>query len=136
MGLRWLDVLVVTGYMIAMVAIGLRFASRQTTTEAYFVARRSIPAWALSMSLVATIISAVTFIAYPGSGYAGNWSMLVPGIMVIAVFAIVGSVIIPFYRHAVGMSAYEYFGNRFGYPARAYSSLAFLVGTFSKMACD
>ena len=54
--------------------------------------------------------------------------------MVIAVLAIVGSVIIPFYRHTVGMSAYEYFGNRFGYPARAYSSLAFVVGTFSKMA--
>ena len=134
MGLRWLDALVVTAYMIAMVAIGLRFARRQTTTETYFVARRSIPAWALGMSVLATIISAVTFIAYPGSGYAGNWSMLVPGIMVIAVFAIVGSVIIPFYRHAVGMSAYEYLGNRFGYPARAYSSLAFVVGTFSKMA--
>jgi SSS family solute:Na+ symporter len=134
MGLRWLDALVVTAYMIVMLAIGLRFVRRQTTTETYFVARRSIPAWALGMSLLATIISAVTFIAYPGSGYAGNWSMLVPGIMVIAVLAIIGSVIIPFYRHAVGMSAYEYFGNRFGYPARAYSSLAFLVGTFSKMA--
>jgi SSS family solute:Na+ symporter len=134
MGLRWLDALVVAAYMIAMVTIGLRFARRQTTTEAYFVARRSIPAWALGMSLLATIISAVTFIAYPGSGYAGNWSMLVPGIMVVAVLAMVGSVIIPFYRRAVRMSAYEYFGNRFGYPARAYSALAFVVGTFSKMA--
>jgi solute:Na+ symporter, SSS family len=93
--------------MSAMVAIGFRFAQRQTTTESYFVAKRSIPAWALGMSLLATIISAVTFIAYPGAGYAGNWSMLVPGIMVIAVLAIVGSVIIPFYRHTVGMSAYE-----------------------------
>jgi SSS family solute:Na+ symporter len=134
MGLRWLDALVVVAYMSTMVAIGFRFAQRQTTTESYFVAKRSIPAWALGMSLLATIISAVTFIAYPGAGYAGNWSMLVPGIMVIAVLAIVGSVIIPFYRHTVGMSAYEYFGNRFGYPARAYSSLAFVVGTFSKMA--
>jgi len=89
MGLRWLDALVVTGYMVAMVAIGLRFARRQTTTEAYFVARRSIPAWAVGMSLLATIISAVTFIAYPGSGYAGNWSMLVPGIMVVVVLIIV-----------------------------------------------
>jgi len=134
MGLRWLDALVVVAYMSTMVAIGFRFAQRQTTTESYFVAKRSIPAWALGMSLLATIISAVTFVAYPGAGYAGNWSMLVPGIMVIAVLAIVGSVIIPFYRHTVGMSAYEYFGNRFGYPARAYSSLAFVVGTFSKMA--
>jgi SSS family solute:Na+ symporter len=134
MGLRWLDALVVTAYMIAMVSIGLRFTSRQTTTETYFVARRSIPAWALGISMLATIISAVTFIAYPGSGYAGNWSMLVPGIMVVAVLVVVGTAVIPFYRNAVGMSAYEYFGNRFGYLARAYSSLAFVVGTFSKMA--
>jgi SSS family solute:Na+ symporter len=42
-------------------------------------------------------------------------------------------VIIPFFRHAVGMSAYEYFGHRFGYPIRAYSALAFALGHFSKM---
>jgi SSS family solute:Na+ symporter len=46
----------------------------------------------------------------------------------------VGAVIIPFYRHVVSMSAYEYFEKRFGYPARAYSSAAFVVGSFSKMA--
>jgi SSS family solute:Na+ symporter len=134
MGLRWIDAIVVVVYMTAMVAIGLRFARRQTTTEAYFVAKRSVPAWALAMSMLATIISAVTFIAYPGSGYAGNWSMLVPGIMVVVVLGFVGAVIIPFYRHVVGMSAYEYFEKRFGYPARAYSSVAFVIGSFSKMS--
>ncbi|MFZ0760424.1 MAG: sodium:solute symporter, partial [Candidatus Sulfotelmatobacter sp.] len=134
MGIRWLDAIMVVVYMSAMVAIGFRFARRQTTTEAYFVAKRSVPAWALTMSLLATIVSAVTFIAYPGSGYAGNWSMLVPGIMVVVVLALVGAVIIPFYRHVVDMSAYEYFEKRFGYPARAYSSAAFVAGSFSKMA--
>jgi SSS family solute:Na+ symporter len=134
MEVRWLDAVVVAAYLFAIIAIGLRFAHRQTNTETYFVARRSIPAWAIGLSLQATIISAVTFIAYPGSGYAGNWSMLVPGIMVVVVPVIVGGTVIPFYRRAVGMSAYEYFGRRFGYPARAYSSLAFALGTFSKMA--
>jgi len=134
MGLRWIDIVVVAVYMTGMVALGLRFARRQTSTEAYFVAKRSIPAWAVGMSLLATIISAVTFIAYPGSGYAGNWSLLVPGIMVIIVLAIVGLAIIPFYRNVVGMSAYEYFERRFGYFPRAYSSLAFALGTFTKMA--
>lgn len=134
MGLRWIDAIVVVVYMTAMIAIGLRFSRRQTTTEAYFVAKRSVPAWALVMSMLATIVSAVTFIAYPGSGYAGNWSMLVPGVMVVVVLGVVGAVIIPFYRHVVGMSAYEYFEKRFGYPARAYSSAAFVVGAFSKMA--
>ncbi len=130
MGLRWIDGIVVLAYMTAMITIGLRFARRQTTTEAYFVAKRSVPGWALAMSMLATIISAVTFIAYPGSGYAGNWSMLVPGAMVVVVLAVVGAVIIPFYRQVVGMSAYEYFEKRFGYPARAYSSKQFAVRIF------
>jgi SSS family solute:Na+ symporter len=42
-------------------------------------------------------------------------------------------VIIPFYRDVVGMSAYEYFGKRFGKGVRAYSSFAFAMGHFSKM---
>ena len=75
----------------------------------------------------------VTFIAYPGSAYAGDWSNLVPGLMTAPVLMLVAVVIIPFYRRAVGMSAYEYFGKRYGYPARVYSSIAFALGHFSKM---
>jgi SSS family solute:Na+ symporter len=82
---------------------------------------------------LATLISSVTFIAYPGSAYAGDWSNLVPGLMTALVLLVVAGVIIPFYRHAVGMSAYEYFGKRFGYPARVYSSIAYALGHFSKM---
>jgi solute:Na+ symporter, SSS family len=133
-GLRWLDLSVVIAYMIALALVGVRLSRRQTSTEAYFVAKRSIPAWAVGMSMLATIISAVTFIAYPGSAYAADWSLLVPGVMVVVVLALVGLLIIPFYRRVVGMSAYEYFGNRFGYGARAYSSFAFAAGHFSKMA--
>src|SRR5204863_4842552 len=75
----------------------------------------------------------ITFIAYPGNAYAGNWAELIPGFMVIIVLVLVGFVIIPFFRHAVRMSAYEYFGKRFGTSARLYSSFAFAMGHFSKM---
>ncbi|MDT8067382.1 MAG: sodium:solute symporter [Terriglobia bacterium] len=119
--------------MIILALVGVRFARRQRDTETYFVAKRSVPAWAMGMSLVATIITSVTFIAYPGSGYAGNWSLLVPGAMVVIVLMIVGAVLIPFFRHVVRMSAYEYFERRFGYFARVYSSIAFAAGHFSKM---
>jgi SSS family solute:Na+ symporter len=40
---------------------------------------------------------------------------------------------VPFFRHVVHMSAYEYFGRRFGNGVRIYSSFAFAVGHFSKM---
>ena len=128
-----IDAAVIVAYMAALVALGLRFSRRQTSTDRYFVAKRSIPGWATGMSLLATLISSVTFIAYPGSAYAGDWSNLVPGLMVAPVLAVVAVVVIPFFRHVVRTSAYEYFGRRFGYPARVYGSIAYALGHFSKM---
>ena len=131
--LRTLDLVVIAIYFIAIAAIGLKFARRQTTTEAYFVARRSIPAWAMGLSMFATIISSITFIAYPGAAYKENWNLLVPGFMAVGVLLVAGTTLVAFFRHAVGMSAYEYFERRFGYGARAYSAMAFTAGHFSKM---
>ena len=130
---RWLDLVVIVAYMVTLILVGVRFSRRQTSTERYFVAKRSIPAWAMGLSLLATLISSVTFIAYPGSAYASDWSNLVPGLMVVFVLLLCATVIIPFFRHVVGMSAYEYFGKRFGYGARVYSSIGYALGHFSKM---
>jgi SSS family solute:Na+ symporter len=131
--MRPLDFIIIAAYLAGLVAIGLHFARRQRTTEQYFVAGRSVPGWAMGLSLLATIITSVTFIAYPGSAYAGNWSLLVPGILFIGVLGLIGSVIVPFFRRVVCMSAYEYFGRRFGSGIRLYSSFAFAIGHFSKM---
>lgn len=129
-----IDVVVIVVYMIALVSVGMRAARRrQNTTDRYFLAERSIPGWAIGMSLMATIITSVTFIAYPGAAYAGNWNMLVPGIMFVGVIALIGLIVVPFFRHVVTMSVYEYFGKRFGDAIRLYSSLAFAAGHFAKM---
>ena len=130
---RWLDLVIVVAYMTGMALVGLRFSRRQTNTETYFMAKRSVPSWAMGLSMLATLISSVTFVAYPGSSYAKDWSLLVPGFLVLGVLILVGSVIIPFYRHMVGMSVYEYFEKRFGRPTRVYASLAFSLAHFSKM---
>jgi SSS family solute:Na+ symporter len=131
--LRTMDVAVIAVYFVAVAWIGLRFARRQTSTEAYFVARRAIPSWAMGLSIFATIISSITFIAYPGGAFKDNWNQLVPGFMAVGMLLLLGTTLITFFRHAVGMSAYEYFEKRFGYGARAYSALAFSAGHFSKM---
>jgi SSS family solute:Na+ symporter len=100
--LRWLDLTIILAYMASMVGIGIYFSRKQTTTEAYFVAKRSIPSWAMGISLFATLITSVTYVAYPGSAYAKDWSNLVPGFLILVVLALVGTVIVPFYRKAVG----------------------------------
>lgn len=131
--IRLLDLAVIVVYMVGMLAMGIYFSRRQTDTESYFVAKRSVPAWAMGVSMFATLISSVTFIAYPGGAYSGNWAELTSGFMVLLVLLVIGGVIIPFFRHAVGMSAYEYFQKRFSYSVRVYSALAFAIGHFSKM---
>jgi SSS family solute:Na+ symporter len=132
--MRPLDVTVIVVYMAVLVGVGVRLSRRQNTTDEYFLAKRSVPGWAVGMSLLATIITSVTFIAYPGAAYAGDWSLLVPGIMFVLVIASIGIVVVPFFRQVVAMSAYEYFGKRFGPSVRMYSSFTFAVGHFSKMS--
>jgi solute:Na+ symporter, SSS family len=127
------DILVIAAYLLTLVGIGLSVSGGQTTTDRYFVAGRSVPGWAAGLSLLATIITSVTFIAYPGAAYSGDWTLLVPGILFVAVIAAIGPVIVPFFRHAVSMSVYEFFGNRFGPSVRMYSSFAFAAGHFAKM---
>jgi SSS family solute:Na+ symporter len=132
-GLHILDILVVLAYLGTIVWIGAYFARKQTSTEAYFAGGRSVPAWAVGFSVLATLISSITFLAYPGEGFAGNWIRLVQGLMVPVVLVFVVWWLVPLYRHVIRLSAYEYFEKRFGYGARLYSSLAFTLMHLSKM---
>ncbi len=127
------DTLIIAAYMITLVGIGIRVAGRQKTTDSYFIAGRTVPGWAAGLSLLATIITSLTFIAFPGAAYAGDWNLLVPGILFVFVILSIGPIIVPFFRHVVSMSVYEYFGKRFGPGVRMYSSFAFAAGHFAKM---
>jgi SSS family solute:Na+ symporter len=132
--LALIDYLVILSYFLALIGIAAYFSRQQTTTEIYFVGGRSIPWWAMGISLMATLISSITFVAFPGDAFEKNWAGLVPGLMVPVVLLLMAAIIIPFYRQAVGLSAYEYFETRFGYAARLYSSGAFLLMQFCKMS--
>ena len=102
---RPLDAVIIAIYFVVVAAIGFWFSRRQNSTEAYFVARRSIPHWAMGLSIFATIISSITFVAYPGAAFKGNWNQLVPGFMAVGVLLVLGTTLVAFFRHAVGMSA-------------------------------
>lgn len=94
-----LDALMIAACLLPLVIIGLRFSRRQKTTGSCFVAGHTIPGWAVGLSLLATAITSVTFIAYPGAEYAGDWTLLAPGICFLAVIAGIGLGLIPFFRH-------------------------------------
>ena len=133
LGLHWIDYLIIILSLVVSVWVGLFFAKGQKTTDKFYTAQGTIPAWAIGMSILATLVSSVTFLAYPGEGFSSNWVRLVQGLMVPLVLLAVIWIIVPLYRSVIRLSAYEYFERRFGYFARFYGSLGFILAHFSKM---
>ncbi len=131
--LHYVDYIIIVISLIASVGVGVYFSTRQKNTGDYFKAGGNIPSWAIGMSILATLISSITFLAYPGEGFSSNWIRLVQGLMVPVVLVAMIKFIVPLFRHVIQLSAYEYFEKRFGFFARLYSSLSFVLTHFSKM---
>ncbi|AXP80124.1 Sodium/glucose cotransporter [Mariniflexile rhizosphaerae] len=133
LNIHWIDVTIVIISVLFTLGAGFYFARRQKSSDHYFSGSKTIPAWAIGISIFATLISSVTFLAYPAAAYKSNWILLVQGLMVPIVLVGLIWVIIPLFRKVIRLSTYEYFERRFGVFARMYSSIAFILTHFSKM---
>src|SRR5574339_711030 len=67
--MHWLDWLVVGGYLVWIVWDGLRRTKGGDQVECYFLANRSLPWWAVGLSVMATQLSAITLVGTTGQGY-------------------------------------------------------------------
>jgi SSS family solute:Na+ symporter len=123
-----LDVVVLIFYFMGIGAMGYYFSRRPKSTANYFLGSNHLPAWAIGLSMVATSISSVTFIALPAAAFALDWRQMVPNFTnpLIAFFAI--WLLVPFFRRNSTTSAFEYIEKRFGTAARMYTAFMFLVG--------
>ena len=71
-----LDWAIIGLYLVGVLLVGLYAGGRQESTRDYFIGDRSLPWWAVTLSIVATETSAVTFIGVPGLAYNGDWYFL------------------------------------------------------------
>jgi len=130
---RAIDLFIVAGYFAFIIWLGSRFGKRQTSSRRYFLADRTLPGWAVGMSIFATIISSWAFLALPGKSFAADMQYLVT-ISTIPLTALVATLfIIPVFRNKIKLSAYEYLERRFGLVARFYGNIVFISGHFFKM---
>ena len=131
--IHWIDTVIVIISVLFTIGTGFYFSRRQKSSDRYFSGSKTIPSWAIGISIFATLLSSVTFLAYPAAAYKSNWILLVQGLMVPIVLVGVIGFIVPLFRKVIRLSTYEYFERRFGVFARIYSSLAFMLTHFSKM---
>jgi len=125
-----LDWAVVLGYLLFTTWIGHALSGKNVTIRDFFLGGRSLPWWAVSGSMIATEISALTFIGVPGGVYAlnGDWTYLQWGLgSVIARFAVAWWLVPLYYKEEI-YSPYDYMGARLGEGVRRLVTGLFSIG--------
>ena len=125
--MHWLDWAIVAAYLIYIVYDGLRLTKKSQEIEGYFLANRSLPWWAVGLSVMATQLSAITLVGTTGQAYADGMRFIqfyfgLPLAMVILCMTAV-----PFFYRAKVFTAYEYLEKRFDLKTRTLTSFFFLM---------
>ena len=128
--------IVVVVYLLGMVAIGYWFMKREaaSSTEAYFRGGQKIPFWVAGLSIFATMLSAITFMAVPGTAYATNWNGYIGQWPILLIVPLVVMFYLPFYRRLNITTAYEYLEKRFNVATRVIGSVTFMLFHVGRVA--
>jgi SSS family transporter len=123
-----LDWLVVVAYVGWVVVDGLRRSKGTDRVDGYFLASRSLPWWAVGLSVMATQMSAVTMVGTTGQGYATGLRFVQFYFGLPLAMVILSLTVVPFFTRARVYTAYEYLERRFDVRTRSLAALLFLIG--------
>ena len=125
--MRTLDWLIVLAYLVWIVWDGLYRTRRADEIEGYFLASRSLPWWAVGLSVMATQLSAITLVGATGQGYADGMRFIQFYLGLPVAMVILSVTLVPFFYRARVFNAYEYLEKRFDNKTRTLASLLFLA---------
>ncbi len=125
--MKFLDWAVVVTYLVYVIWDGIRMTKHSGSAEGYFLANRSLPWWAVGLSVMATQLSAITLVGTTGQAYSDGMRFLqfyygLPLAMVILCITVV-----PFFYRARVFTAYEYLEKRVDAKTRSLTSFCFLI---------
>jgi solute:Na+ symporter, SSS family len=125
--MHWLDWLIVAAYLIYIVYDGLRLTKKSKEVEGYFLAHRSLPWWAVGLSVMATQLSAITLVGTTGQAYSDGMRFIQFYFGLPFAMIILCKTVVPFFYRAKVYTAYEYLEHRFDAKTRALASFLFLI---------
>jgi len=119
--------LIVVAYVAYVVVDGLRKSKGTDTVDGYFLANKSLPWWAIGLSVMATQLSAVTMIGTTGQGATDGLRFVQFYFGLPLAMVILGVTLVPFLHGAKVYTAYEYLERRFDAKTRSLTSFLFLL---------
>ena len=123
-----LDWVVVAAYFGLVAAIGYRTGRNNRGLEDYFLAGRSMPWYAVGLSVMATQASAITLVGATGQAYTDGMRFIQIYLGLPVAMVILSVTLVPLFYRARVFTAYQYLEERCGSGARSLTSLLFLFG--------
>lgn len=128
MGITIIDYIVFFVFIGGVALFGCSFFFRSSKgSKSFTAAEGSLPTWIVGMSIFATFVSSISFLGLPGDAFKGNWNPFVFSLSIPIATLLAAKIFIPLYRNMNSVSAYHYLEVRFGYWARCYVAICYLL---------
>lgn len=117
---------IIGAYLLYVVVDGVRRARGTKALEGYFLANRSLPWWAIGLSVMATQLSAITMIGTTGQGASDGMRLIQLYFGLPLAMIILGVTLVPLLRGSGVFTAYEFLERRFNAATRSLTGFLFL----------
>lgn len=121
-------------YFVGTMVLGVAFAKKSSSVDGFTAAGRSLPGWVCGLSIFATYLSSISYLALPGKSFAANWNPFVFSLAIPIATWIAVKWFVPYYRASGDVSAYAALERRFGVWARVCVSIFYLLTQIARMA--
>lgn len=132
--LATLDWIAIAIYGAVLVWMGWWFSRREDSTEDFFLAGRRIPWWASGISIFATSLSAITFMAIPAKTWDTDWLYFPQNLLIVVVAPIAAMLLVPAFRRLDVTTAYEWLEHRFHWSLRLAASALYMLFQVGRVA--
>ncbi len=132
--MRTIDLLIFIAYLIGIVLFGISFYKKGRTSADYSTGSGTIPAWVIGLSIFATFVSSISYLALPGIAFLSNWNAYVFSLSIPFAILMAIKFFVPLYRSVGSPSAYTYLEQRFGTWARIYVASFWILTQVMRVA--
>jgi Na+/proline symporter len=125
--MRPLDWVVLIAWLVLLISYGLWRSRGSDTVNQFLLAGKTMPWYAMGLSIMATQAGAITFISTPGQAYVDGMRFVQVYFGLPIAMVILSATVVPIFHRAKVYTAYEYLEQRFDAKTRALVSGIFLI---------
>jgi SSS family solute:Na+ symporter len=123
-----LDAVIIAAYFAGLVCLGVYYSKKHKSQDTYFLGGRQMPWFFVGISLIASMLSTVSYLATPGEMIRYGVKYFTGVLGYVFVIPVVNRILIPFLMRLPVTSVYEYIEKRFNVTVRSMAAAIFMAG--------